>query len=323
MGEGGGEGDFKIYKSASAFASARTEGQCGGIAGESDLSNLRDLLQEGRSLLRGVAAAPAIEAKVLLLHATGLGEVEFLASPWTVVQPKNELKYRRLLQKRLSGVPLAYIVGRKEFWSLSLRVGPGVLIPRPETELLVEKTLDLVASPRVTIVDIGTGSGNIALALARELPKARIVATDASARALRIARLNAQDNQLDNVTFLRGNLFAPLLGVRLDAACDFIVSNPPYVSASDWDSLPPEIREHEPRRALLGGKTGLDIIRRLVRGAPAFLKLGGCLLFEVGYDQAATSVSFLGEPWTEVETFADLRGIRRVVKACHARHPNA
>jgi len=278
------------------------------------LSTVRELLQEGRKLLHDVAA-PAIEAKVLLLQATGLSEVEFLASPGQAVRARDKQKYRRLIEKRLSGVPLAYIVRRKEFWSLPLRVQPGVFIPRPETELLVEKTLDLAVSGEVTIVDIGTGSGNIALALAGELPKARIIATDVSARALRVARLNAQDHGLENVTFVRRSLFSALDGLGLEGKCDFIICNPPYVSASDWESLPREIKDHEPSRAFLGGKTGLDFIRRLIKGSPAFLKPGAHLLFEVGYDQAETIVSWLGPGWAEVASFADLRGIKRVVKA--------
>ena len=278
------------------------------------MNTVHELLQEGRSLLRGVAA-PAIEAKVLLLYATGLTEVEFLASPHQVIRPEKERRYRRLIRRRLSGIPLAYILGRKEFWSLSLRVGPGVFIPRPETELLVEKTLDLASCGKGTVVDIGTGSGNIALALARELPEARILATDVSIRALRIARLNARDHGLKNITFFKGSLFAALRGLGLEGGCDFIVSNPPYVSASDWESLPPEIKDHEPRRALLGGKTGLDLIRRLISGSPAFLRSRGHLLFEMGYDQAGTAAADLGQSWSEVETFVDLRGIRRVVKA--------
>ena len=273
-----------------------------------------ELLQEGNKFLHGVAA-PDIEAKGLLLQATGLSEVEFLSSPGRVVRPRDEQKYRRLIEKRLSGVPLAYIARRKEFWSLSLRVQPGVFIPRPETELLVEKTLDLAAGGEVTIVDIGTGSGNIALALAGELPKARIIATDVSARALRFARLNAQDQGLENVTFVRGSLFSALDGLGLEGKCEFIVCNPPYVSASDWESIPREIKDHEPRRAFLGGKTGLDFIRRLIKGSPAFLKPGAHLLFEVGYDQAETVVSWLGQGWAEVAMFSDLRGIKRVVKA--------
>jgi release factor glutamine methyltransferase len=278
------------------------------------LSTVHELLQEGRNLLRGVAA-PAIEAKVLLLQATGLNEVELLASPQQNIRAKDERRYQRLIERRLSGVPLAYIVGRKEFWSLSLRVQPGILIPRPETELLVEKTLELAAGAAVTIVDIGTGSGNIALALARELPEARVIATDLSTRALRIAGLNAQDHGLENVAFVRGSLFSALDGLGLEGKCDFIVCNPPYVSASDWDSLPREVKDHEPRRAFLGGRKGLYFIRRLIKGSPAFLKPRAHLLFEVGYGQAEKALSLFDWRWVETESFADLRGISRVIKA--------
>ena len=281
------------------------------------MMTLRELLQQGRTLLKGVAA-PAIEAKVLLLNATGLSEVEFLSSPQRLVRRRDEKRYLRLVEKRLSGAPLAHIIGKKEFWSLTLRVTRGVFIPRPETELLVEKTLELAASGKATIVDIGTGSGNIALALAAELPKARIIATDISARALRAARLNAQDHGLKNVIFVRGDLFSALDGLRLEGKCDFIACNPPYVSTSDWESLPGEIRNHEPRRAFLGGDTGLEFVRRLVSGAPAFLKPGGHLLFEVGYNQAETAVSLLGPSWTGISSFSDLRGIKRVIKARRA-----
>jgi len=284
------------------------------------LSTVQELFRKGRSLLHGLPA-PSVEAKVLLLQATGLSEVEFLASPQQNIRAKDERRYRRLIERRLSGVPLAYIVGRKEFWSLSLRVQPGILIPRPETELLVEKTLDLAAGAAVTIVDIGTGSGNIALALARELPEARIIATDVSTRALRIAGLNAQDHGLENVAFVRGSLFSALDGLGLEGKCDFIVCNPPYVSASDWDSLPREVKDHEPSRAFLGGRKGLDFIRRLIRGSWAYLRPGGHLLFEVGFGQAVAALSLLGPGWTDVKSLADLRGIPRVIKARNSERP--
>jgi release factor glutamine methyltransferase len=284
------------------------------------LSTVQELLLTGKSLLHNVAA-PAIEAKVLLLHAAGLSEVEFLASPQRIIRAKDEQRYRRLMERRLSGVPLAYIIRRKEFWSMSFRVKPGVLIPRPETELLVEKTLELAGGGKVTIVDIGTGSGNIALALAKELPAARIVATDVSARALRVAGLNAQDHGLENVAFVQGSLFSALGGLGLEGRCDFIVCNPPYVSTSDWDHLPPEIKNHEPRRAFLGGKTGLDFIRRLVKGSPAFLKPRAHLLFEVGFGQAEKVLSLFDWRWVETESFADLRGISRVIKARKSDRP--
>jgi release factor glutamine methyltransferase len=278
------------------------------------LSTVRKLLRDGVRLLRGVPAPP-IEAKVLLLLATGLTEVEFLASPERLISDMGERKYRRLIRRRLSGVPLVYIVGRKEFWSMSLRVERGVLIPRPESELLVEETIDLAPGPRVTIVDIGTGSGNIALALAKELPAARVVATDVSVKALRVAEINAQEQRLKNVAFVRGSLFSALAGLGLEAGCDCIVCNPPYVSTSDWRTLPREIRDHEPRRAFLGGRTGLEFVGRLIKGSPAYLKPGGYLLFEVGYGQAEAAAALLGPEWTGVESFADLRGITRVITA--------
>ena len=270
-------------------------------------------MKEGRSLLLRKVAAPAIEAKVLLMEATGLGEIDLLASPERTITAKDERKFRRLIQKRLSGMPLAYITGRKEFWSMTFRVGPGVIIPRPESELLVEKTLELAASKNPTIVDIGTGCGNIALALAKELPSARIIAADVSERALRCARFNAQNLGLERVTFVRGNLFSALQGLGLEGRCDFIVSNPPYVSASDWESMAPEVKDHEPRRAFHGGQTGLDFIRRLIKGAPAYLRPGGRLLFEIGFGQLNPARALLGPDWADVQSFADLRGIPRVI----------
>lgn len=284
------------------------------------MSTVQDLFRKGRSLLHGLPA-PSVEAKVLLLLATKMTEVEFLAWPEKIIPEATEAQYYRLIQRRLSGVPLAYIIRRKEFWSMSFRVKPGVLIPRPETELLVEKTLELAGGGKVTIVDIGTGSGNIALALAKDLPAARIVATDVSAMALRVAGLNAQDHGLENVAFVRGSLFSALGGLGLEGRCDFIVCNPPYVSASDWDSMPREVRDHEPRRAFLGGKTGLDFIRRLIKGSAGYLKPGGHLLFEVGFGQAEKVLSLFDWRWVETESFADLRGISRVIKARNSERP--
>ncbi len=281
------------------------------------MNTLQELFQKGRSLLHGVPA-PLVEAKVLLLEAAGMSEVDWLSSPHRPVTKRQELRYRRLIERRLSGIPLAYITGRKEFWSLSLRILPGVLIPRPETELIVEKTLAAVESRNPIIVDIGTGSGNIALALAKELPGARIFATDVSAKALRNAELNARDHRLGNVKFLRGSLFSPLRGLGLEGECDFIVSNPPYVSSADWETLAAEVRDHEPRRGLVGGKTGLEFVGRLVNGSPAFLKPGGHLLFEVGFGQVPNAATILGLGWTDVRSFADLRGIPRVVMARRA-----
>jgi release factor glutamine methyltransferase len=278
------------------------------------LNTFQELFRKGRGLLRDVPA-PSIEAKVLLLEATRIEEVEWLASPHRLIPKQDELKYWRLIKRRLSGIPLAYITGKKEFWSLSLRILPGVLIPRPETELIVEEVLELVGSRDPTIVDIGTGCGNIALALAKELPGARIFATDVSVKALRNAELNARSHRLGNVSFIQGSLFSAIRGLDLIGKCDVVVSNPPYVSSAEWEILPAEVRDHEPRRALVGGKTGLEFIRRLIKGSTGFLKPGGYLLFEVGEGQVDRAVALLGERVKGVESFADLGGIPRIVMA--------
>lgn len=256
------------------------------------------LFRKGTALLH-IVANPVVEAKVLLMMATGLSEVEVLASPDRTISPAQGKKFYRLVAKRLDGTPLAYITGKKEFWSLPFRIVPGVLIPRPETELIVETVLGMRPGAGETIVDIGTGSGAIAVALGRELPNAKIFATDVSARALRLAEENARKNGVGNIRFVRGSLFAPLGGLSLEERCGFIVSNPPYIPAGDWATLPAEVRDHEPKRALLGGETGLEVIRRLVRGAPLWLKPGGALVFEIGQGQeAAVPALFVTPPGT-------------------------
>jgi len=282
------------------------------------MTSIQDIFRKGRALLHGVAN-PAVEAKVLLLQATGISEVEFVASPGRTVSAGEERRFLRLIELRLSGVPLAYITGKKEFWSLAFKVGPGVFIPRPETELIIEKVLELSSGGEETIVDIGTGSGNIAVALGRELPRTRIVATDITARALKIAQFNAKMNQVKGIVFAAGDMFAPLKRLRLEGKCDFIVSNPPYVSASDWEGLAPEVRDCEPRLALVGGKSGLEFIRRLIKGAPIFLKPEGYLLFEIGEGQAGAALALFDDHWTDARVVDDLRGIPRVViAACRA-----
>jgi release factor glutamine methyltransferase len=283
------------------------------------LSTVEELFQKGRGILQGVAAEPSIEAKVILLISTGLGQEQFFASPQRKLSCREESTFYRLINGRLSGVPLAYLTRAKEFWSLTLRILPGVLIPRPETELIVEKVLELSSRKAETIIDIGTGSGNIALALARELPQARIFATDISTRALRLARFNALKHNAVRVTFIQGNFFFALKGLDLEEKCDFIVCNPPYIPAGDWETLSSEVREHEPRRALVPGKTGFEFIRRLVKGAPVYLKPGGHLLFEIGQGQREGALAFFDQRWSEVEAFDDLRGIPRVIKARKAR----
>lgn len=250
---------------------------------------------------------------MLLRRAAALTDEVLFAAPATRLPGRAEAFYYRLLRRRLSGVPLFYLTGTKEFWSIPLKVSPAALIPRPETETLVEKVLELASRDGECILDLGTGSGNIAIALAKELPRARIFGADISERALRLARENALRLKAGRIQFVRSDLFSAFrkTGLRFD----FIVSNPPYVSRRDWLRLPAEIRNFEPRRALLAGESGLELISRLVRGARSFLEPGGHLIFEIGNGQRDAVLALFGSGWTEIETAWDLAGRPRVITA--------
>jgi release factor glutamine methyltransferase len=276
---------------------------------------LEELFRLGAARLEGKPQS-LIEAKVLLLRAARLSEDGFLVSPRAPLAAETEAFFLRLVEKRRQGAPLSYLTGTREFWSIHLRVSPSVLIPRPETEVLVEKVLELARRDHETILDVGTGSGNIAIALAKELPQARILASDISLRALNVARRNASLQKVRQVEFVRSNLFSAFRGGNL--RFDFVVSNPPYVSRRDWEALPPEIRDFEPRRALLAGESGLEVIRRLVGQAGRFLRPGGYLIFEIGDGQRAEVLRMFGKRWTEIETAWDLAGKPRVITARRA-----
>jgi release factor glutamine methyltransferase len=273
---------------------------------------LLDLYRAGVARLGDRPQAP-LEAKVLLLRAATLSETGWLAAPERPCSPRTEAFFGRLVARRLDGAPLAYLTGTKEFWSIPFEVSPSVLVPRPETEALVEKVLELADRGDEAIVDVGTGCGCIAVALAQELPRARIDAVDISERALRVARRNAARHRARQVRFLRSDLLSAFRGTG--ARFDFIVSNPPYVSRAEWDGLPADVRGFEPRRALLAGESGLELIERLVRRAGAFLKPGGYLIFEIGEGQRDRVLGLFGKRWTEIETAWDLAGKPRVITA--------
>lgn len=280
------------------------------------MRNLDDLFRQGIALLRNQPHAD-LEAKVLLLKATRLSEEKLFSSSEASLSPYKEEHFLRLIGRRLAGVPLSYLTGTKEFWSLTLEVTPSVLIPRPETEALVEKVLELSCREKEAILDLGTGSGNIAIALAKELPKAQIFASDVSALALRVARKNADHQGVGEITFVRSNLFSQFR--MLPHRFDFIVSNPPYVSRPEWENLPREIRDFEPRRALLAGESGLEFIRKLVRQAGTFLNPGGHLIFEIGGGQRENVLSLFSRRWMEIETSWDWAGKPRVITARRAQ----
>lgn len=241
------------------------------------------LLRKATSRLRDAGIrTPRLDAEVLLAYALGWRRETLYTHPETVVDGPALSQFEAALQKRLARVPVAYIRGRKEFMSMEFVVTPAVLIPRPETEVLVEAVLcQLKGEDSPFVADIGTGSGAIAIALARFLPGARVVATDISPAALSVARLNARRHGLDDrIGFLEGDLLRPLSSAEYLGRLDAIVSNPPYISREELKVLPPEI-SYEPRIALDGGRDGLDSFRRLLSGARAFLKATGFVALEI------------------------------------------
>jgi release factor glutamine methyltransferase len=254
------------------------------------------------------------DAEVLLLHASGRSRTDLLAHGEDEFSLAESLRYKSLLDRRAKGEPIQYITGETEFYGLPFRVTPDVLIPRPETEHLVETVVALArsfAAPR--IVDIGAGSGAISVALAHHLPKARITTTDLSEAALAIARENVRSSGVaDRICFLQGDLLAPLAGEKFD----IIVSNPPYVPARDRDSLSVEVREYEPLLALFAGEDGLDIYRRLIPAAFVALISGGFIALEIGYGQADAVQNFLrAAGFAQIEFTPDLQSIPRVAAA--------
>lgn len=259
---------------------------------------------------------PLADAELLLTHLAGKNRAWLLAYWHDELVPDCSEAYRALIDRRLAGEPIQYILGVTEFYGLPIRVNPAVLIPRPETEHLVEEALKRAANfahPRV--VDIGTGSGCIAVALARHLPQAAITAIDISANALALARENANLNAVsDRIRFLEGDLMTPVAGETFD----IIVSNPPYVPATDLPTLPVEVRDHEPALALFAGDDGLDIYRRLIPAAHAALVPGGWLVLEIGYGQSTDVTALLAAAgFQSIEVHPDLQGIPRVICALH------
>jgi len=278
-------------------------------------TTLSEIFRSGAVLL-GDRPQALLEAKVLLLRAARLTEERYLASPDAPCPPQAEAFFRRLIERRLAGAPLSYLTGRKEFWSIPIEVSASVLVPRPETEGLVEKVLELSRREAEAILDVGTGSGCIAIALAKELPRAAITAVDISERALAVARRNAAREKARHIEFLKSNLFAAFRGTG--RKFDFIVSNPPYVSRAEWEALPLDVKAFEPKRALFAGESGLDVIERLVRRAGSFLRPGGYLIFEIGEGQREQVLGLFAKRWTEIETAWDLAGKPRVITARRA-----
>ncbi len=271
----------------------------------------------GREALSGAGVdTPSLDADLLLCHVLRWPRAKLLAHPERPLAPAEESAYRSLLRRREAREPLAYILGRKEFYGLEFAVDRRVLVPRPETELLVELALEhLAKNPRARLaVDVGTGSGAVAVALAVHAPQLRVVACDISPDALSLGRSNALRNGA-KVDFVASDLLAPMVG-----PFDIILANLPYVARSEWATLPPEVRDYEPASALDGGPDGLDAYRRFLPQAAARLARGGLLAVEIGAGQADAMVPMV-EGWfpdAEVLLHLDLAGLPRVVSATTA-----
>jgi release factor glutamine methyltransferase len=266
------------------------------------------------------AENPRLEAEVLLAHARGCKRVELYTSFGDLADDALRTKFRELVKRRAEGVPFAYLAGKREFYSLDFRVTPDVLIPRPETEFLVIALLDLVkAMPPghepIEIADLGTGSGIIAISVAKHAPRARVTAIDQSPAALAIARQNADTHRVsDRITFVESDLLA---AIPADQRFAIIASNPPYVSEVEYAALSPEVRDHEPRTAIVAGPTGMEVIERLVLQAAAHLLPGGALLLEISpmLQQRVETLLAASDNWQLAPTVKDLAGHARIIVA--------
>lgn len=269
---------------------------------------MTDAIQAGTTIRQLQAALPLepLENRVLLCHALGLSRVALITQSERAIGADEAARLAALVQRRLAGEPIAYIVGEREFFGLPFRVGPGVLIPRPDTELIVELALERLP-PRGRMLDMGTGSGAIAVACAHSRRDAAVTALDVSEEALAIARANAAANDAQ-VRFLRSDWFDAIGGERFE----LIASNPPYIAAGDEHLSQGDLR-FEPVDALTDHADGLSALRTIVAGAPAHLAPGGWLLLEHGYDQAADVRALLAASgFLDVQSWRDLADIERV-----------
>jgi len=260
--------------------------------------------------------SPRLDAEVLLAHVRGCPRIALYTAFETVVPDAERSRFRELVKRRGEGEPVAYLVGSREFFSIPFVVTKDVLIPRPETEALVVRVLDLakeLSAPR--IVDVGTGSGAIAVAVAKHLPKASLAAADLSPAAVAVARANAERHGVaDRISFVTSDLLA---AAELAGPWDVIVSNPPYVRDDEYAALPRDVRDHEPKSALVAGPTGVELVTRLAAEAADRLAPGGWLLVEIGpVTVAAAEAALAAVPGLEPgPTLKDLAGLARVVQA--------
>jgi release factor glutamine methyltransferase len=258
------------------------------------------------------STTPRLDAEVLVMHVCCISRGELITRSRATLTSEQQRQLHELADRRALGEPIAYLTGTREFWSMNLKVSPATLIPRPETELLVEKALARIPPDATwTIADLGTGSGAVALALAKERPRCRVIATDISSAALDVARVNAAKFNLTNIEFREGDWFAPLAGETYH----IIASNPPYIRNDDPHLKQGDLR-FEPGSALISGADGLDAIRRIVNDAHVYLKAGGWFLLEHGWDQSDAVKALLHQQGCHnICCYHDMAGIGRVSEA--------
>lgn len=283
------------------------------------ITNLGEALKEiTERLARAGLADATTEAEYFLTHLLSCRRHELYLDAKRLLDPSQSSSIEGFIKRRLEREPVQYITGSTEFHGHEFTVTRDVLIPRPETELLVDEAIKALPSNSGTAIDLCTGSGCIAIAIALALPKTRLYAIDNSEAALNIARLNAARlNAADRIRFAQGDLFAPLKGLMPDIKADVIVSNPPYISQTDYEGLEPEIRLFEPHNALVAGTDGLEFYRRIIKDAGLYLCKGGWLMMEAGYGQAGRIRGLFDADcrYEGFEALKDLAGILRVVKA--------
>lgn len=266
-----------------------------------------------------------IDAEYLLSHILKCKRQELYLNSERQLTNQEINTFKGFIQKRSKRKPLQYIIGEEEFRGLIFKVTRDVLIPRPETELLVEEAVKIMERQRAKgkgqkaiIIDLCTGSGCIAVSIAKEIPDSKVYSTDISEKALAVAKENAKRHSVeDRITFLQGSFLEPLKDKGLEGKIDIMLSNPPYVSKKDMEKLQPEIKEYEPPLALYGGEDGLDSYRRIIPEALTYVKKGGYLILEIGYGQAEGVKELFGKnlAYVKIEIIKDLSGIERVVKA--------
>jgi release factor glutamine methyltransferase len=267
-----------------------------------------EALQAARARLASVSRNPRRDADLLLAHVLSCDQTALLTRPERVLSAAESEQFARLVERRLASEPMQYLTGEQEFFGLGFQVSPAVLIPRPETEHLVEAVLErFKREEAVRIVDVGTGSGAIAVALAHALPHSRVTAVDLFPVALEVARRNAQRHGvIDRLILLPSDLLAAVDSTDFDA----VVANPPYIATAEV--LEPQVANYEPRSALYAGSTGLEVYERLVPQAARVLKPGGWLMLEIGYGQSSALLNLM-QGWAGVTLVNDLQGIPRVV----------